>query len=120
MKTRHGNEQNASNIDNENNIHQVDVTSDAGSVIRYKRDGSQDLSIDSPVPCRSVGSSSDGVFFSSTQRTKVLNNRRFISKSQMTGKFKSESKAHHIYSFLFIVQNFVRRFVYSIKMVMVA
>lgn len=101
LKTRHGNEQNASNVDNENNIDQVDITSDAGSIIRYTRDGSQDLSVDSPLPCRSADSSSDGVFFSSTQRTKVLdNNRRFISKSQMKGKFKTKSKAH-LYLFFF-------------------
>lgn len=86
FQTRHNNERNESSVDYENNIEQLDGTSDASSIIRFQRDGSQDLSfVDSPIPCRSAGSSSDGVFFSSSARSKGLDNRRFISKSQMKG-----------------------------------
>lgn len=81
QQTRHNDDRNASNIDYDNNIEQLDAKSDTGSVVRYNRDGSIDLSTESSK-CRS-GSSSDGVFFSA--RTKCLDNRRLISKSQMKG-----------------------------------
>lgn len=42
--------------------------------------------MESPIPCRSAGSSTDGVFFSSG-RIKLMDNRRLISKSQMKGAF---------------------------------
>lgn len=59
------------------------MTTDGGNIIRYQRDGSQDLSTESPIPCRSAGSSSDGVFFSGRISHKGYDSRRLISKSQM-------------------------------------
>lgn len=87
-QTRNNNERNASNTDYENNIEQLDTISDASSVVRYTGDGSQDISVESPLPCRSGASSTDGVFFSSSSgRNKAMDNRRLISKSQMKGEF---------------------------------
>lgn len=87
-QTRNNNERNASNTDYENNIEQLDSISDASSVVRYTGDGSQDISVESPLPCRSGASSTDGVFFSSSSgRNKAMDNRRLISKSQMKGGF---------------------------------
>ncbi|XP_055302538.1 calmodulin-beta isoform X2 [Sitodiplosis mosellana] len=81
--TRHNNERNAATTDYENNIEQLDAISDASSVMRYACDGSQEISVESPIPCRSAGSSTDGVFFSTSSGRKVMDNRRLISKSQM-------------------------------------
>lgn len=88
--TRNNNEGNAASTDCENNTEQLDTISDASSIVRYTGGGggdcSQDASVESPIPCRSAASSTDGVFFSSSSggRTKTMdNNRRLISKSQM-------------------------------------
>lgn len=81
LQTRHTSERTASSTDHQSNVDSCDAASEGTSVARYVGDGSLDFSAESPLPCRSAGSSSDGVFFASNRR----DNRRYISKSQMKG-----------------------------------